>query len=239
MASVEVLCLAVLSLLPADDSKYGTFVKKQQQGATEQRIPTKQPFQLQQGDILRFGTKCRYKLQQVALNICVTGRATADAELAAAAAKCNARLVECCSGGAATHCIATDQDVLTPAALYSLVNKIPVVTPQWLTTVAAGKVYANELQDTEPYTPKQLLLPGLQDKQQQQRRVLDVLKWQMPSNELLTNYHLVLPRGRQVTQLASPYSPWYATLSIALLLALLLLPLPYDEQCKLLLQKYA
>lgn len=183
----------------ADDSKYGTFVKQQHPGATEQRIPTKQPFALQQGDILRFGTKCRYKLQQVALNLCATATTAADPQLAAAAAACNAHLIESCSNGQATHCIAADGSNLAAAALYSLVSRqVTLVTPGWITAVAAGKAYANQLPDTEPYTPQQLKLPILQDQQQQQ--VLNCSQWQRPSDELLAKYLLMFPPEHQVCQ---------------------------------------
>jgi hypothetical protein len=189
-------------LYPATDSssKFGTYVRSRDIGAQEQRLQPQQPHQLQPNDIIRFGNKMRYQLQQVPVSICPassSSSSSSDAPFLQAAASCNISVVSSCSSSStqeACHVVAADGDVITPASAAALLLKLPLVTPDWVAAVAAKKVHAQSLPDPEGYSTKQLLLPQVPGQQQQQ--MLDVTGWQQPSELLLRGFQLRLFAGQ-------------------------------------------
>jgi hypothetical protein len=172
-------------------------VRSSDNGAQELRLQPQQQHQLQPNDIIRFGNKMRYQLQQVPVSICPasnTSSSNATTFLQAAAA-CNISVVSSCSvitnSSEACHAIAADGDELTPASIAALLLKLPLVTPDWVTAVAAKKVHAQSLPEPEGFSTKQLLLPKLPGQQQQQQQVLDVASWKQPLTQLLQGYQLL------------------------------------------------
>ncbi|KAF6251112.1 hypothetical protein COO60DRAFT_672550 [Scenedesmus sp. NREL 46B-D3] len=163
------------------NSKFGTFVRGRDVGLQEQRLQPQQQQQLQPNDVIRFGNKMRYQLQQVPVSICPatsSGRSSSDTSFLQAAASCNISIVSSCSSSStagsstqeACHVMAADGDELTSASLSALLLKLPLITPDWIAAVAAKKVHAQSLPDTEAFSTKQLLLPQAPSQQQQQQR---------------------------------------------------------------------
>jgi hypothetical protein len=195
-------------LYPATDSssKFGTYVRSRDIGAQEQRLLPQQQHQLQPNDIIRFGNKMRYQLQQVPVSICPasSSSSSSDAPFLQAAASCNISVVSSCSSSSAAgsstqeacHVVAADGEVITPASVTALLLKLPLVTPDWVAAVAAKKVHAQSLSDPEGFNTKQLLLPHVPGQQQQQQHVLDVTGWQQPSEVLLRDFQLLFATGQ-------------------------------------------
>jgi hypothetical protein len=198
-----------------DSSKYGTHIKKGAPGAAEEKLTAGQQVLLQDGDVLRFGTKCRYKLTVIPITLCCnsssnsSSRSSSDPQLVAAAAACNAILAEHCDPENCTHCLMADGQVLTAQALVALLEELPLVTPLWLQTLASKAVWARAMLDPESndaYKPQQVLLPATRTQQEQQQQVAQqqyimLSSWQGPSPQLLKPFVLVLDAGCQV---------WYA-----------------------------
>ncbi|KAF8064511.1 mnmG [Scenedesmus sp. PABB004] len=168
-------------------SKYGTFLRRAG-GGEEEQLPPNEAVPLGLGDTLRFGTKARYKLQQVPLALCVTGDADGDADAGAAAAAAGAELARRV-GDATTHCLVRDGGRLTGAALAALLQRVPLVTPAWLAALAGARAHAGALPDAEAFAPRALALPAQPGGEPAAELVL--ASWRAPPAELLAPFSLV------------------------------------------------
>jgi len=106
---------AAFSPVQADSSKYGTHIRTAS-GAAELKLTNGQQMQLQDGSILRFGTKCKYKLTIIPFKVCCPSSCTPK-QLAAAAA-CHAAITDHYEpGGGCTHYMAVNGENLTAQLL--------------------------------------------------------------------------------------------------------------------------
>jgi hypothetical protein len=153
-----------------DHSSHGTHVN-------DAKMTKNNPRRLTEGDVIRFGSKSKFKLTHAPLVL----HAPADADATAAA---NALGLPLAPWGAdVTTVVVREGGALGAAAAVALTMSVPVVTPGWIEAFTAQKVWAGQPPAPEAHAPRRLVLATPEGP-----RDVEVARWAPPASDALAGW---------------------------------------------------